>query len=125
MLPIIIHIAAVVVITALFIIGYIRQRYLYQLLFAIWAPTTLLRYLSNNKIYLIVLGVVQLLMFFLGIFALFRGRKEFDKDEPSEAAREENSLVDEDPADPVEEKLAEQEPEDPAASIQWENEQNS
>ena len=40
MLPIIIHIAAVVVITALFIIGYIRQRYLYQLLFAIWAPTT-------------------------------------------------------------------------------------
>jgi Ca2+/Na+ antiporter len=125
MLPIIIHIAAVVVITALFIIGYIRQRYLYQLLFAIWAPTTLLRYLSNNKIYLIVLGVVQLLMFFLVIFALFRGRKEFDKDEPSEAAREENSLVDEDPADPVEEKLAEQEPEDPAASIQWENEQNS
>ena len=68
MLPIIIHIAAVVVITALFIIGYIRQRYLYQLLFAIWAPTTLLRYLSNNKIYLIVLGVVQLLMFFLVIF---------------------------------------------------------
>lgn len=125
MLPIIIHIAAVVVITALFIIGYIRQRYLYQLLFAIWAPTTLLRYLSNNKIYLIVLGVVQLLMFFLVIFALFRGRKEFDKDEPSETAREENSLVDEDPADPVEEKLAEQEPEDPAASIQWENEQNS
>ena len=125
MLPIIIHIAAVVVITALFIIGYIRQRYLYQLLFAIWVPTTLLRYLSNNKIYLIVLGVVQLLMFFLVIFALFRGRKEFDKDEPSETAREENSLVDEDPADPVEEKLAEQEPEDPAASIQWENEQNS
>ena len=124
MLPIIIHIAAVVVITALFIIGYIRQRYLYQLLFAIWAPTTLLRYLSNNKIYLIVLGVVQLLMFFLVIFALFRGRKEFDKDESSEPSGEEAPLVDEDPADPVEEKLAEQEPEDPSESIQWEREQN-
>ena len=49
MLPIIIHIAAVVVITALFIIGYIRQRYLYQLLFAIWAPTTPAQQMKENR----------------------------------------------------------------------------
>ncbi len=119
MWPIIIHVAVVLIITAFFVISYIRQRYLYQLLFAIWAPTTLLRYLSNNRIYLIVLGIVQVFMFILVIVSLFRSRNELDgKDESDQPAADSAPL----PEDSSEEAALEDETSD-TGEIRWNQEQ--
>lgn len=73
-----IHLALVVVGIAYFLYSYIKEKKLYQLLFVIWIPLTLLTYVSKNKTYLIILGVVQLIFFVLVIYFLFRnpGRKK-------------------------------------------------
>ena len=77
-----IHLALVILGVAYFLYSYIKERKLYQLLFVIWIPLTLLTYLSKNKVYLIVLGIVQLIFFFLVIYFLFRNpdkKKENDQ----------------------------------------------
>lgn len=67
-----IHLVLVVLATAFFLYSFIKEKKIYQLLFVIWIPLTLLTYVSTNKVFLILLGVVQLIFFFLVIFFLFR-----------------------------------------------------
>ena len=71
-IKIVIHVIFVVAFGAWFLYSYIKERKIYQLLFVIWLPATLLTYLSRNKVYLWVLGIVQLIFFFLVIYFLFR-----------------------------------------------------
>ena len=66
------HIILAVLGTAWFLYSFIRERKVYQLLFVVWIPLTLLTYVSKNKTFLTVLGIVQLLFFILVIYFLFR-----------------------------------------------------
>ena len=66
------HIILAVLGTAWFLYSFIRERKVYQLLFVFWIPLTLLTYVSKNKTFLTVLGIVQLLFFILVIYFLFR-----------------------------------------------------
>lgn len=67
-----VHIILAVLGTAWFLYSFIKERKIYQLLFVIWIPLTLLTYVSTNRIFLTVLGIVQLLFFILVIYFLFR-----------------------------------------------------
>lgn len=73
-----IHLALVVIGIAYFLYSYIKERNLYQLLFVIWIPLTMLTYVSKNRVYLTILGIVQLLFFVLVIFFLFRRPRRKD-----------------------------------------------
>ena len=102
------HIILAVLGTAWFLYTFIKERKIYQILFVVWIPLTLLTYVSKNKIFLIVLGIVQLLLFVLVIYFLFRnpnrkkggyqqmleeldsyGREDNASEAPAEAAAEE------------------------------------
>ena len=73
-----IHLALVVIGIAYFLYSYIKERNHYQLLFVIWIPLTMLTYVSKNRVYLTILGIVQLLFFVLVIFFLFRRPRRKD-----------------------------------------------
>lgn len=66
------HIILAVLGTAWFLYCFIKERKIYQLLFVVWIPLTLLTYVSKNRTFLTVLGIVQLLFFILVIYFLFR-----------------------------------------------------
>lgn len=70
-----IHLVVAVLLTVLFLVQFIRQKQIYQLLFVIWVPTTLLTYvpaIGQNSTLRLILGGFQLLMFILVIFFMFR-----------------------------------------------------
>ncbi len=64
------------VLTVFFVISYIKQKKLFQLAFAIWIPSTLLQYLSNNRTYFNILSVVEIVLFIGVIFLLLKERKK-------------------------------------------------
>ncbi len=70
-----VHIVVAVVLTVYFLYRFIKDRLIYQLLFVIWVPATLLAYvpvIASNDTYRTVLGVFQVVMFILVIFFMFR-----------------------------------------------------
>lgn len=73
-MPIWLHIILAVAVVAYFLFRYIKDRYFYELLFVIWAPLTLLTYVSRDVVFIRCLGIVQVLMFILVIFFMFRKR---------------------------------------------------
>lgn len=73
-MPLWVHIALVIVLTAYFIYRFIKDRHIYELLFVIWIPSTLLQYVSSNPTYIRVLGIAQILLFLLVVFFMFRRR---------------------------------------------------
>ena len=86
--PIYASIAAVL--TVFFAISYIKQKKLFQLAFAIWIPSTLLQFLSNNRTYFNILSVVEILLFSGVIFLLLKERKK----EKAAVAEEDTDEVD-------------------------------
>lgn len=68
------HILIIVLFTVYFIFKYVKDRYLYELIFIVWAPSTLLTYLITNRIALLVLGILQVICFVVIIFLMFKKR---------------------------------------------------
>lgn len=110
-----IHLVLAVLLTAYYLWRFLKDRSIYQILFVCWVPMTLLTYipiLGQNTICRIVLGVLQLVMFLLVIFFMFR--KEPKKDpspEISSLSTESESHAEEDsiPSDTSLSKAKEQE----------------
>ncbi len=70
-----VHVVLAVLLTVLFLLQFVRQKQIYQLLFVIWVPSTLLVYIpaiGGNETWRMVLGGFQLLLFVLVIFFMFR-----------------------------------------------------
>lgn len=74
-MPFGVHVALVVVISAYFLFRYIKERQIYELLFLLWVPSTMLQYITSNPLFLKLLGIFQILMFLLVIFFMFRRRR--------------------------------------------------
>ncbi len=70
------QLACVVVIGAFFLFQFIKTKKVAQLLIAIWAPITLLSYVSSDKTYTYILGGVEFLLFIAVIFFLFKGSRK-------------------------------------------------
>ena len=85
-----IYASIVAVLTVFFAISYIKQKKLFQLAFAIWIPSTLLQFLSNNRTYFNILSVVEILLFVGVIFLLWKERKK----EKAAAAEQQADEVD-------------------------------
>lgn len=68
----VIHSILVAILFLFFIVSYLKQKRAYQLVFSVWVLSTLLKYVSDDKIFTTTLGVVQLLFFVVAIFMLFR-----------------------------------------------------
>lgn len=80
-----IYAAIAAVLTIFFICSYIKQRRPFQLAFAIWVPSTLLQYLSTSRVFFNILSVVEILMFLVVIFLLWKDQKDRKKAEKEEA----------------------------------------
>lgn len=68
----IIHIILVVLGVAFFLYSFIKEKRIYQLLFVIWIPLTLLNRVFHERWQLWTLGIIQLIFFVLVIYFLFR-----------------------------------------------------
>lgn len=51
---------------------YIKFRYTYQLILLVWIPLTLAQYISTDKTYLGVLGIIQMFLFIVFVFFLVK-----------------------------------------------------
>lgn len=70
------HIIFGILATAFFLWQYTQTKFTYQLLFALWIPSTFLTYVSPNKTFQLALGICELILFFLVLFFLFRNRSQ-------------------------------------------------
>ncbi len=70
------HIIIGSIATVFFLIRFKYTKLVYQLLLGIWTPLTFLTYVSENQTFQLILGVSQLVMFFLVLIFLFRARKK-------------------------------------------------
>lgn len=70
----VVHTILVAVLFLFFVVSYIKQRRSYQIVFAVWVLTTLLKYVSDGKTFTIVLGIAQIIFFIVAIFMLFRNK---------------------------------------------------
>lgn len=71
-----VHVLVVIVLTAYFIFRFIKDRQVYEALFLIWIPSTLLQYVFKSDIMIKGLGIFQIIMFILVIYFLFKRRKQ-------------------------------------------------
>lgn len=69
-----IHAALVTVFTVYFLYRFIKDKYIYELLFVLWIPSTLLTYVSDDPVFLRYLGIAQIVLFILVIYFMFRKR---------------------------------------------------
>lgn len=69
-----VHIVLAVVITVYFLSRYIKDKQLYELLFVIWVPSTLVQYILKSPTGLRILGIFQIIMFLLVIYFMFKRR---------------------------------------------------
>ena len=67
-----IHLALAILGTAYFLYSYLKEKKIYQLLFVIWIPLTLLTYVCKKQWQILILGGIQLVFFILVIYFLFR-----------------------------------------------------
>lgn len=67
-----IHLALAILGTAYFLYSYLKEKKIYQLLFVIWIPLTLLTYVCKKQWQVLLLGGIQLVFFILVIYFLFR-----------------------------------------------------
>lgn len=70
------HIVLVTVIVAFSAWRFIRTRYAYMLCIILLALSTLFNYLSDDKAILRIVGIVQLVLFFVTIFLTLRTSKQ-------------------------------------------------
>lgn len=69
-----VHVIVVIAISVYFIFRYIKDRFFYELLFVIWAPSTLLTYILTDETLIRLLGYFQIAMFIAVIFFMFKKR---------------------------------------------------
>lgn len=69
-----VHVIVVIAISLYFIFRYIKDRFFYELLFVIWAPSTLLTYILTDETLIRLLGYFQIAMFIAVIFFMFKKR---------------------------------------------------
>jgi cbb3-type cytochrome oxidase subunit 3 len=69
-----VHLIVVILFTAYFIFRFVKDKYIYEILFVIWIPSTLLSYVTDNRAFLLGLGIFQTIMFILVIYFMFRKR---------------------------------------------------
>lgn len=73
------HLIIVVVLAAFCIFRFVKSRGAHEIVIAIWAGSTLLQYLSDDKTFIRILGVAQILFFLLVIYLLFRRKPQGNK----------------------------------------------
>ena len=67
-----IHLAIAVILTAYFLFRFVKDKQIYQLLFVIWVPSTLLTYVFTSRPLRIALVIFQVIMFVLVLFFMFK-----------------------------------------------------
>lgn len=64
------------VVAVLLVVYYIRRftidKYVYQLILAVWIPTTLVPYFTQDRTIMVILGVTQIFMFISVVYFMFR-----------------------------------------------------
>ena len=73
-MPTWLHITLAIIFTVYFLYKFIKERFIYELLFVIWVPSTLLTYVTHDVTFIRWLGYYQIVLFFLVIFFMFKKR---------------------------------------------------
>ena len=71
-MPFWLHVVIVIALTAYFIFRFIKDRQVYEILFLLWIPSTLLQYVFKSETMIKALGIFQIVMFILVVFFLFK-----------------------------------------------------
>ncbi len=66
------HLALAILGTLYFLYSFLKEKKVYQILFVIWIPITLLTYVCKRQWQILILGGIQLIFFVLVLFFLFR-----------------------------------------------------
>ncbi|MEG1027148.1 MAG: hypothetical protein RSE07_00540 [Oscillospiraceae bacterium] len=74
-MPFWLHCVVAVCIIVIFLYKFIKEKKVYQLLFVLWAPLTLLTYLSQDKTFQMALGIIQIVLFLAIIYLLFKRKR--------------------------------------------------
>ncbi len=69
------HMVLIVVAMIFFLFEYKKEKKKYQLILLIWIPFSGLRYISDNRIFLVGVGIFQFILFGLMLFFLFKEKK--------------------------------------------------
>ncbi len=69
-----VHVIIVIALFIFFIVSFLKERRAYQIVFSVWVLSTLLKYVSDDKIFTYVLGGAQLVFFVVAIYMLFRNK---------------------------------------------------
>ncbi len=80
-----------IVLTAFFLLSYLKQKKLFQLAFAIWVPSTMLQYVSSNRVFFNILCVVEMIMFLITMALLIKDGMDRKKKEKEEQKNEDCS----------------------------------
>ncbi len=73
-MPIGLHVILAIIITVYFLFRFIKEKQIYELLFVIWVPSTLLQYVSTNTMFIRGLGIFQVILFILVVYFMFKKR---------------------------------------------------
>lgn len=68
------HIILVILITAYFLFRFLKEKQIYEFLFILWVPSTLLQYVTSDPTLLRIIGIFQIIMFILVIYFMFKRR---------------------------------------------------
>ncbi len=77
-----------IVLTVFFVLSYLKQKKLYLLSFAIWVPSTMLQYVSNNRVFFNVLCVVEFILFAVTMVLLVKDALDNRKKKQEETDEE-------------------------------------
>lgn len=73
-MPTWLHIILAILITAYFLFRFIKDRYVYEMLFVIWVPSTLLPYVVTDVTINRFIGIGQIVLFILVVYFMFKKR---------------------------------------------------
>lgn len=70
------HLIIVIAVALGCLLSFIKRRRAHDIVIAIWADSTLLQYLSDNRTFILILGVAQIALFLLVVYLLFKRKPQ-------------------------------------------------
>ncbi len=78
-----------IAIALFFLLSFLKQKKPFQLAFAIWMPSTILQYVSNDHVYFNILSVIEIVFFLFTMALLMKDSLDKKKKEKEKEGAEE------------------------------------
>lgn len=89
---IVLHIVLVVLAMFFFLFAYKKEKKIHQMILLFWIPFTLTRYITQNTTFLNIIGIIQIILFVLVLFFMFKPVKKVETNYPEILDAKEDQL---------------------------------